>query len=121
MPFDVPPVIHARAFELRIVQLETERLDQMQPALCRQAKSGDVSGIRRNFWFNQHHVEHTTPKTKKAPQCPRRFFRREGMLIAELARRTYLRHFDRFDIDSPTTPVKPYDTVYQGKNRVIAT
>jgi hypothetical protein len=93
----------------------------MQPALCRQAKSGDVSGVRRNLWFNEHHVEHTTPKTKKAPQCPRRFFRREGMLIAGLARRAYLRHFDRFDIDSATTPVKPYDTVDQGKNCVIAT
>ena len=43
------------------------------------------------------------------------------MLIAGLARRTYLRHFDRFDIDSASAPVKPYDTVYQGKNRVIAT
>ena len=93
----------------------------MQLALGRQAKPGDVSGIRRNFWFNEHHVEHTTPKTKKAPQCPRRFFRREGMLIAGLARRTYLRHFDRFDIDPATTPVKTYDAVYQSKNGVIAT
>ena len=30
MPFDLLPVIHAGAFELRVVQLEAERLDQMQ-------------------------------------------------------------------------------------------
>src|SRR5580700_12294181 len=93
----------------------------MQPALCRQAKPGDISGIRRYLWFNQHDVQHTTAKTKKAPQCPRRFFRREGMLNAGLVGRTCLRHFDRFDIDPAATPVKPYDTVYQSKNGVIAT
>jgi len=43
------------------------------------------------------------------------------MLIAGLVGRTCWRHFDRFDIDPAATPVKPYDTVYQSKNGVIAT
>jgi hypothetical protein len=93
----------------------------MEPALCRQAKPGNISCIGWNLWFNQHDVEHTTPKTKKAPQSPRRFFRREGSFIAVLASRTQLRRFDRFDIHPATALVKPYDTIYKGKNCVIAT
>ena len=93
----------------------------MQPALCRQAKPGDISGIWWNLWFDEHDVEHTTAKTKKAPQCPRRFFRREGMLIAGLVGRTCLRHFDRFDIYPATAPVEPDNSVYQSKNGVIPT
>jgi len=93
----------------------------MQPAAGRQAKAGDISGIRRDFWFDQHDVQHTTPKTKKAPQRPRRFFRREGIFDAGLVGRTKLRHFHWFDIHPATTSVEPYDTVYQSKNRIIAT
>src|ERR1700731_1035089 len=93
----------------------------MESALCRQAKPGNVSRIRWNLWFNQHDVEHTTPKTKKAPQSPRRFFRREGSFFAALAGRTQLRRFDRFDIHPATTSVKPYDAIYKSKNCVIAT
>ena len=33
MPFDLPPVIHAGALQLRIVQLETERLNEVQDRL----------------------------------------------------------------------------------------
>jgi hypothetical protein len=93
----------------------------MQPASRRQAQAGDISGIRWNFWFNQHDVQHTTAKTKKAPQRPRRFFRREGIFDAGSVGRTNLRHFHWFDVDPATTSIEPYDTVYQSKNRVIAT
>jgi hypothetical protein len=33
MPLDVLPVIHTRAFELGVVQLKAERLNQVQGAL----------------------------------------------------------------------------------------
>ena len=93
----------------------------MQPAPGRQAKSGDISGIRRNFRFDQHNVEHASPKTKKAPQRSRRFFRREGKSISGSVARTQLRRFNRFDIYPATVAVETYNAVYQGKNGVIPT
>ena len=37
MPFHLLPVIHARALELRVIQLETKRLDEMQNGFSRSA------------------------------------------------------------------------------------
>ena len=56
MPLDLLPVIHARAFELRVIQLETERLDEMQRRLRRRAEPRHVARVRRNFRFNQDNV-----------------------------------------------------------------
>ena len=56
MPLDVLPVIHAGAFELRVVQLETKRFDEMQRRLCRRAEPRHVARVRRNFRFNQNNV-----------------------------------------------------------------
>ena len=56
MPLDLLPVIHARALELRIVQLETERLDEVQNGFRGRAQSRHVARVRRNFLFNQNDV-----------------------------------------------------------------
>ena len=47
------PVVHAGAPKLAVIDRKTKGFHQMQPALRRQAKPSDISGIRRNFWFNQ--------------------------------------------------------------------
>ena len=56
MPGDVLPVIHARAFELGIVEAEAQWFDQMQRRLRRGAEARDVAGVRRNFGFEQDDV-----------------------------------------------------------------
>ena len=56
MPFDMLPVIHARTFELCIVQLETERLDEMQCRFRGCAQPRHVARVRRDFRFNQNNV-----------------------------------------------------------------
>ena len=50
------PVIHARALELRVVELEAERLDQVQRRLRRRAQPRHVARVRRDFRFNQNDV-----------------------------------------------------------------
>jgi hypothetical protein len=37
---------------MTVVDRKTEWFHQMQAALRRQAKPGDVTGIRRNFWLD---------------------------------------------------------------------
>ena len=61
MPLDVLPVIHARALELRVVELEAERLDQMQRRLGGRAKPRHIARVRRDFRFNQDdvHISHS--------------------------------------------------------------
>ena len=56
MPFDVLPVIHAGALELRVVQLEAERLDEMQHGFRGRAQPRHVARVRRNFRFNEDNV-----------------------------------------------------------------
>ena len=56
MPLDMLPVIHAGSFELRVVELETKRLDEMQRRFGRGAEAGDVAGIWRDFRFNEDDV-----------------------------------------------------------------
>ena len=115
------PVIHPCALEPAIINGKAKRLDQVQPALGRQAESGDISSIRRNLRFNQHNVEHASPKTKKAPQRSRRFFRREGKSISGSVARTQLRRFNRFDIYPAAFTVETYNAVYQSENGVVPT
>ena len=56
VPLDLLPVIHARTFQLRVVELESERLDEMQLRLRGRAEPRDVAGVRRDFRFNQDDV-----------------------------------------------------------------
>jgi hypothetical protein len=65
MPFDVLPVIHARALELRIIKLETERLDQMQRRFRGRAQPRHIARVRRDFRFNQDNVHFKLKKAQK--------------------------------------------------------
>ena len=56
MPFDVLPVVHAGAFELRVIKLEAERLDEVQHRFRGRAQPRHVAGVRRDFRFNQNNV-----------------------------------------------------------------
>src|ERR1700758_965151 len=115
------PVIQACTSQPPVIDQKTKGLNQVQLTPRRQTEPGDISGIRRNFRFDKHNVEHAFVKTKKAPQRPRRFFRREGNNIAGSVSRTQLRRFDRFDIYPSTVPVETYNAVYQSENRIIPT
>ena len=56
MPLDVLPIIHPGALELRVIKLETKRLDQMKRGAGGGAKPGNVTGVRRNLRFNEDKV-----------------------------------------------------------------
>jgi hypothetical protein len=56
------PIIHTCASESPVINGKTKRFNQMQPTLSRQAEPGDISGIRRNFRFDQHNVKHVLAK-----------------------------------------------------------
>ena len=56
MPLDVLPVIHARAFELGIVELEAEGFDEMERRAGGGAEARDVAGVGRDFGFEQDEV-----------------------------------------------------------------
>ena len=56
MPLDVLPVIHARALELRVVEFEAERLDQVQRRARGRAQPRHVARVRRDFGFDQDDV-----------------------------------------------------------------
>ena len=61
MPLDVLPVIHPGAFELGVVELEAEGLDEVQRRAGRGAKAGDVAGVRRDFGFKQDDIHFDKP------------------------------------------------------------
>src|SRR6185312_7102813 len=50
------------AFELGIVELESERLDQVQRRARRRAEPGDVAGVRGDFGFNENDVHFKNSK-----------------------------------------------------------
>ena len=56
MPLDVLPVIHPGALELRVVQLEAERFNQVQGALGGGAQPRHVPRVRGDFRFEQNNV-----------------------------------------------------------------
>jgi hypothetical protein len=56
MPLNVLPVIHPGALKLHIVQLETERLYQVQRAVCGGAKPRHIARVGWYFRFNQDDV-----------------------------------------------------------------
>ena len=52
------PVIHPGAFQGAVVQLEPERLDQVQPCGAGGgAKTGDIARVRRDLGLDQDDVE----------------------------------------------------------------
>ena len=52
------PVIHARAAQRLFLKRKPQRLDEMEAGACSEAEAGDVAGIRRNFRFDKHDMEH---------------------------------------------------------------
>lgn len=56
VPGNVLPIVHAGAFELRVVQLEAEGFDQVQGGASGRAEPGDISSVGRNFRFKQDDV-----------------------------------------------------------------
>src|SRR6185369_4987585 len=66
MPCHMLPVIHAGAFELRVVELETKGFDEMQSRTRRGTEPGDVAGVRRDFGFDQNNMHKSlTTKTQR--------------------------------------------------------
>src|SRR5260221_13513781 len=63
--------------QLAVVEAKSERLNQMKPGSSREPESRDIPSFWWDLRFDQYKIKHT-PKTKKAPQGSRRFFRREG-------------------------------------------
>lgn len=51
------PVIQSGTAKFRMLQIESEWLDQVKTATGIRAKSNNVAGIGRNFWFNQYNIE----------------------------------------------------------------
>jgi hypothetical protein len=58
------PVVHSGALKIAIVDRKPKRFNQMQPAARREAKTGDISSIRRNFRFDQCNVKHARKKKR---------------------------------------------------------
>src|SRR5258708_13856206 len=52
----------------------------MKPGSNRERESRDIPSVWWDLRFDQYKIKHT-PKTKKAPQGSRRFFRREGISL----------------------------------------
>jgi uncharacterized protein (DUF2461 family) len=66
VPLHLPPVIHAGAFQLRVVQLEAERLNEMQHGFRGRAQPRHVARVRRDFRFNQDDIHFVTFFNAKA-------------------------------------------------------
>ena len=56
-------VIEPGAAQALVVQLKTDRLDQMQVAAAVGAQPDNVAGIRRNFWLKKDDVKHARLRT----------------------------------------------------------
>ena len=53
----MPPVIHARPFQGPVIELEPERLDQVEHGLGRGAQPGDCAGVGRNLGLDQNDLK----------------------------------------------------------------
>src|ERR1700730_11031787 len=62
---DVPPIIHACAPQLTIVEAESQRLNQVERPASRERKSCNIPGVWRDLRFDQYKIKHT-PKNKKS-------------------------------------------------------
>ena len=56
MPGEVLPVVHARAFQLFVVELKSEGLDEVQGSVSGGTEPGDVAGVRRNLGLEKDDV-----------------------------------------------------------------
>ena len=56
-------VIEPGTAQALVVQLKTDRLDQMQVAAAVGAQPDNVAGIRRNFWLKKDDVKHARLRT----------------------------------------------------------
>jgi hypothetical protein len=52
MPPDMLPIIHPGSLELRVVEPESERLNQMKRGVRGGTQPRHVPGVRRNFRLN---------------------------------------------------------------------
>ena len=57
-------VIQARAAQALVVQLEADRLDQMQSTTAVGAQPDNVASIGRNLWLKKDHVKHARHRTE---------------------------------------------------------
>ena len=56
MPFNVLPIIHSGTLQLRIVEFEPKRLDEMKRRTRRRAKPRHVPRVRGDFGFKQDDI-----------------------------------------------------------------
>jgi hypothetical protein len=56
MPLDMFPVVHARALQLPVVELEAERFDQVKHSLRRRAEACDIACVRRDLRFDENYI-----------------------------------------------------------------
>jgi hypothetical protein len=54
---DLGPVIETSSLKVPVVYAETERMNEMEDQFSRAAKTGDVSGIGRNFRSVEDHLK----------------------------------------------------------------
>jgi hypothetical protein len=52
------PIVHAGTLQVLVGDLETQRMDQMQPRLRDRAHASDIAGVLRDLRLKQHHVKH---------------------------------------------------------------
>lgn len=50
---DLLPMVHFGALQAFVAPLESERFDKVKRGICRCEESGNVSGVGRNFRFDQ--------------------------------------------------------------------
>src|SRR5688572_11579345 len=60
LPVHLFPIVHPGALELFVVELEAERLKEMQRCPCRGAEARDVAGVGRKLRFNKDDVHEST-------------------------------------------------------------
>jgi hypothetical protein len=68
-PFDLPPVIHPGAFELRVIKFEAERFNQVQRGPRGGTEPRDISGVGRNLGFEQNKM-HGGRKARSGGEAP---------------------------------------------------
>jgi hypothetical protein len=52
MHIDLVPIIHPGPSQRPVVNLKSQRLDQVEACFCGKTESGDVPRVRWNLWFD---------------------------------------------------------------------
>lgn len=76
MPRNLLPIIHSSALQAFVTHLKSERLDKVKRSFCRRAESSDISGVGRNFGFDQDDVHRTDYQGGGVPKTNKNFPRR---------------------------------------------